>query len=222
MNETELSKHHLDKLPLLALLMLSSGISVVMLGFRIWRSGSSTHITLAWNLFLAWLPLGFALVVWLLDNRGKLFTPLRLGFLFLWLLFFPNAPYIVTDIIHLHATPTIPLWYDALLLFSFAWNGLIAGIVSLWLVQVLVRKRFGEVAGWIVVVVTLTLSSYGIYLGRFLRWNSWSVFLAPQTLFSEALAALTQFHAVAVTILFASFLIVVYATVALLVKARWS
>jgi len=99
---------------------------------------------------------------------------------FFWLLFFPNAPYILTDLQHLgYPKENIPLWFDMLLLIWFAWTGLLLGVVSMFMMQDIVRRQFGRLAGWGFVFAAGVLCSLGIYIGRFLRWNSWDMFFNP-------------------------------------------
>src|SRR3954452_18414503 len=93
----------------------------------------------------------------------------------LWLAFFPNAPYIVTDFVHLSRDPLAPLWFDGLTIGAFAATGLLLGLGSLYLVQSAVRRELG----WVVVSAALVLGSVGIYLGRFVRLNSWDFFTNP-------------------------------------------
>jgi uncharacterized membrane protein len=133
---------------------------------------------LIWNLILAWIPLVLALVVYDRSRRG---TPLlRLSpVLVLWLLFLPNAPYIVTDFVHLSRTSPAPLWLDGVELSVFAWTGVLLGFVSLYLVHAVVRQRLGSLAGWSVVLGVLALVSAGVYLGRVKRWNSWDLLTQP-------------------------------------------
>jgi uncharacterized membrane protein len=141
---------------------------------------SLTFIGLPWNLFLAWLPAASALVAYNLAKRGSWLSWLMVpGCALFWLLFLPNAPYLVTDILHLQARPPVPLWYDLLMLVAFGWTGLFLGLVSLFLMQEVIREAAGSAASWAFVLGALALSSFGIYLGRFLRWNSWDVFFNP-------------------------------------------
>ena len=157
-----------------------------MLGARIWYSGYITYSFLQWNLFLAWIPLFSALGLWALQQRQRRGTGLAGALLFLcWLAFFPNAPYIVTDFLHLTERNNVPLWYDLLLIFSFAWNGLVVGFTSLWIVQTVIAGRWGQWLSWLIVAGTLALSGFGIYLGRFLRWNSWDLLTNPRLLASD-------------------------------------
>lgn len=172
---TERSKLH-------ALLFASAALGVAMVFVRIHFSGTLSYTFLFWNLFLAVIPFGISsLLVRLYQPTGKtsafVFYPLA-G---LWLLFFPNAPYILTDLIHLRPV-MVPLWYDLLLLLSFAWTSLMFGFVSLSDMQQLVRQRFNTATGWLFVCAALLLGSFGVYLGRFLRWNSWDVLTEPRQL----------------------------------------
>ena len=84
----------------------------------------------------------------------------------------------VTDFIHLEQGPA-PLWYDALMLSAFAWTGLLLGFASLYLVQLILRRTFGAAVGWLGVFGALALGSVGVYIGRFVRLNSWDVLLHP-------------------------------------------
>ena len=100
--------------------------------------------------------------------------------------FFPNAPYILTDFLHLGSMGDIvPGWYDVLMLFWFAWTGLMLGVVSLYLMQDIVARALGGAAGWVFVVLAAGFGSFGIYLGRFLRWNSWDLLRRPGPLAGE-------------------------------------
>jgi uncharacterized membrane protein len=132
---------------------------------------------LIWNLFLAWIPFGLALLFYDGSRRGMRARGLvALGAL--WLVFFPNAPYIVTDFVHLTRDPLAPLWFDGLTIGAFAATGLLLGLGSLYLVQSAVRRELG----WLVVPAALVLGSVGIYLGRFVRLNSWDFFTNPHYL----------------------------------------
>jgi uncharacterized membrane protein len=102
-----------------------------------------------------------------------------------WLLFLPNAPYIMTDFLHLRDRPPIPLWYDVLLLLSCSGAGLLLGYASVMIVQRVITRHYGVMAGWATALSALLLSAFGIYLGRFLRWNSWEALTDPMPLFSD-------------------------------------
>jgi uncharacterized membrane protein len=164
------------------LLVLSGlgGATALSLGLEVVRERaySDDFRFLLWNLVLAWVPLLLALVVY--DGYRRRGALLALGpALVLWLLFLPNAPYIVTDFVHLSADSPAPLWYDGVELSAFAWTGMLLGFVSLYLVHAVLRHRLGTLTGWSVVLCVLALSSAGVYLGRVKRWNSWDLFTQP-------------------------------------------
>jgi uncharacterized membrane protein len=162
-------------------LVVASLFCVVLVLLRLGETGSTKFTGLIWNLVLAWIPLLLAIAVYDGWRRrrggGSLFV---LGAL--WLLFFPNAPYIVTDFVHLEHTADAPYWYDAVTVSAFAWTGVLLGFASLFLMQTVVRQWRGVVSGWIFAAVALALGSLGIYLGRFLRLNSWDAVEHPSVL----------------------------------------
>ncbi len=170
---------------LLGTLILASAFAVAMLAARVLYSGRGWHLYLVWNLILAWLPLLFAVAFHIADEPLPQLRALRFACGCGWLLFLPNAPYLVTDFVHLAAQPPVPLWFDILLLMTFAWTGVMLGFVSLRLMQARVASRWGERAGQGFVVVALALASFGIYLGRFQRFNSWSVLNRPLEVFGD-------------------------------------
>lgn len=153
---------------------------VFLLAGRILHTGSLHFAFLVWNLFLAFLPL--------LASRGL--AALRPGIvawpvLAVWLLFFPNAPYVVTDLVHLRTSPGAPQWFDLLLLLSFAFVALFAGLESLRTVHRWLATHFSQRLGWAAAVLFLFLAGYGVYLGRFQRWNSWDLLRQPAALLRD-------------------------------------
>ncbi len=192
---------------LFLVLVLMTAFDALLLLFRLYKMNSIpeeipkvgtliqyrgyTFLFLAWNLFLAWIPY---LMAMLLENKAKcgkswwLLLPIFAG----WLLFFPNAPYIVTDLLHLRHRPPLPLWYDLLLIFSFAWTGLMLGFLSLLKVHRVLDKVMGKTIGWTVVLISIALTGFGVYLGRFLRWNSWDVVTQPFALLKDIGTVLSQ------------------------------
>ena len=161
----------------LALLVALSVLVAALVAFRIVYTQSADHTGLLWNLVLAWVPLGLALLVYDRAEHGR-----RRGAALaaaMWLLFFPNAPYIVTDFVHLRGSEGRAYWFDLVLIATVATTGLLLGFVSLYLVHVVVRRAAGPAVGWAFVVVALALSSLGVYLGRVWRWNSWDALVNP-------------------------------------------
>src|SRR5687768_12749901 len=171
---------HKYKIVVFLLLNAASAVCVTLVLARIWYSDSERYVTQAWNLFLAWIPFMLAYLVHMLSWRRRLVYLVVPAFAFLWLIFFPNAPYILTDFQHLsRESPVVPLWYDVILLVWLSWTGMLLGVVSLNLMQEVVRREFGRLAGWVFVLLVAGLSSAGVYIGRFIRLNSWDVFQNP-------------------------------------------
>jgi uncharacterized membrane protein len=100
-------------------------------------------------------------------------------FFILWLLFFPNAPYLATDVLHLVSSSPSFLWYDCLLFFFFGWIGLFLGLLSLFQIHQYLKFRLNYAFSEIIIFAICFISSFGVYLGRFERWNSWDVFINP-------------------------------------------
>jgi uncharacterized membrane protein len=157
-------------------LAAASALCVAIVEVRIHRTGDPFYRFLVWNLILAWIPLGLALVAH--ERARRRIDAVVAATAVLWLLFFPNAPYLLTDFVHLGEGPA-PLWYDALMLSAFAWTGLLLGFASLYLVQMIVRRAFGSTVAWLGVLAALGLASAGVYVGRFIRFNSWDALLHP-------------------------------------------
>ena len=124
-------------------LLAASALCVATVVVREHHTGSDFYRFLVWNLVLAWVPFVLALAAYASARRGASAASVAFGVL--WLLFFPNAPYLLTDFIHLQESPTTPLWYDALMLASFAWTGLVLGYASLYLMQMIWERAVGTV-----------------------------------------------------------------------------
>lgn len=172
----------------LAALVLASLLCALLIGLRIVHSRQVGHGFLLFNLALAWLPVSAALAAYnLRRGRSRIGHVLVIGCAAVWLVFLPNAPYLVTDLIHLQPAPGVPFWYDVIMLSTFAWTGLFLGLVSLVAMQAVVRRTSGQAVSWLFVLAAILLTGYGIYVGRFLRWNSWDVVLNPWPLAATAM-----------------------------------
>jgi uncharacterized membrane protein len=145
-----------------------------LLAARIVRSHTVTYFFLIWNLFLAFVPP----VAAMLFARARS-TFARIAWFLVWLAFLPNAPYIATDFIHLRMRPPIPLWFDVALLLSCAATGILFAFTSVADVQSVIAERWGKRIAWTFALAVLVLCGFGIYLGRFLRWNSWELATEP-------------------------------------------
>jgi uncharacterized membrane protein len=160
------------------LLLLSSLYSTVLVVVRLILTDQYKFFFLIWNLCLAWIP--FLLALFLFDYYRKRGTTWMFWVLTLcWLLFLPNAFYLVTDFVHLRRTVAISFWFDLVMIASFAWNGLLLGMISLRCMHALFERWLGSRWGWLAVQGVLLLVAVGVYLGRFIRFNSWDVVSNP-------------------------------------------
>lgn len=138
------------------------------------------------NLDLAWIPFLIALVTYSLRLPRKIFYFILPFSCLIWLAFFPNAPYLMTDFLHLRLFNGSPkIWFDVVLVIWFAFTGLFLGFTSLFLMHRVVQREFGPLFGWALVIIAVPLSSVGIYIGRYLRFNSWDVLQNPTDLVSS-------------------------------------
>jgi uncharacterized membrane protein len=206
-----------------AALAFASLICVALSIARVIRTGYIGPLYLVWNLLLAWVPFVYAYAAYRLrfSRIHRVAVGVGVGACaVIWLLFLPNAPYIMTDLIHLQVEGNSIYWYDLLMLLWYAWTGFLLGLASLYLMQQVVAASFGKWVGWFFAVVALSLASYGVYLGRFLRWNSWDIVSNPLMLLRDIYLQfrhpIANFQVHAFWIILAVFLIFVYTTLVLL------
>ncbi len=156
---------------------------------RAWQTQSGQYFYFVYNLALAGIPLVISLIVYRFENR-RVFCSVGL----LWLLFFPNAPYLLTDLIHLRPRHDAPFWFDWILMISFAGAGFLIGCFSLYLIHRRLILWMGKTKAWMMVIAIWCLSAFGIYLGRFPRWNSWDIATNPLSFFTDVFTRLTNPH----------------------------
>jgi len=202
-----------NRLNILLIFLLTTALCITLVAFRVRYTSRVTFVFLVWNIVLALVPYLISTALTLYHDRIKSSWWIILPFS-VWLCFFPNAPYILTDLFHLKNRGDVPFWYDLALILFFAWNGLMLGYASLLDIQTIFASRFNAWAGWIIAITSLVLAGFGIYLGRYLRWNSWDVVSAPEDLMQDIIARLINPTAhpqtYGVTILFSAFLILGY------------
>lgn len=165
--------------PVLAL-VFATAMCGFLVALRISWTGQVRYKFLLWNLFLAWIPLVFAFLAthaWHRSQSAKNWQATLAGLG--WILFFPNSSYILTDIIHLVGPLYRHFWVDLVLILTCAFTGLMVGFVSLFLMHSLVRRTAGPFLAWVFIAGAAILSGAGVYVGRFLRFNSWDVFVKP-------------------------------------------
>lgn len=163
------------------LLNLACAVCIGLVGARVIYTDSTRHAGLIWNLFLAWIPFILAYFAHAL-SWNRLWVYFAIPFVaILWLLFFPNAPYMLTDLQDLArgAGRDAPLWYDVIIIVWCSWTGTLLGVISLYLMQDIIIRTFSRWLGWLFVFVISGLSSFGIYIGRFVRLNSWDILQNP-------------------------------------------
>src|SRR4051812_48275637 len=162
-------------LPVAALLGASAWCVLLVVARReLYGPGGFRY--LVWNLWLAWVPLLVALLLYAAYRRRHTSAEL-LALGAAWLVFLPNAPYMVTDFVHLGERHRL---VNTLILASFAFPALPPGVGSMLLVQIVVTRKAGAPVGWLVALGALFLASFGVYLGRVHRFNSWDVVTRPR------------------------------------------
>jgi uncharacterized membrane protein len=160
-------------------------ISITVVFFDLIRLdlwGKDDLLYLIWNLFLAWIPY----VISKFFIKKDMPTGRFVIFFIFWLIFFPNAPYLVTDVLHIAGRFSSFLWYDSLLFFFFGWIGLFLGMLSLLEIHQYLKTRLSYIISEIIIFAICVISSFGIYLGRFERWNSWDIFINPFHLIKDS------------------------------------
>lgn len=198
-----------ERFKTLSLITVALLFSSVLLMVRMKLNKSYAFLFLIWNVFLAIIP--YAITMYL--NTTPKLTQLKLGFWFMvWLAFLPNAPYIVTDLIHIRIGNDALLWLDVLVVLSFALSGLLLFYVSILDMQQLMLLRFKKRPVEIFSIAILFLCGFGVYLGRFLRYNSWEIISEPHYLFMDIVSMIVSpfqhFEAWLFTFGFSAFLVV--------------
>lgn len=201
-------------------LIILSFIAVIFSFARLDLFGMSNPLYLIWNLFLAWIPYVVSSYFIKKDTSKSSFIPL---FIF-WLFFFPNAPYLATDVIHIISSSSSSVWYDGLLFFFFGWIGLFLGMLSLFHIHQYLKNHFSYLISELVVFAICFISSFGVYLGRFERWNSWDIFINPVHLIKDSFyisAGLAYAeNPLLFVVIFTVFMYSIYKTIYILVNER--
>jgi uncharacterized membrane protein len=163
-------------------LLQSILFSLGLISVRIIFTQNILFLFLAWNLFLAIIP--YLITRMLTRKTSFTQTPIKFAAcLVAWLLFIPNSFYILTDLFHLSHFPPVPMWFDLVLILSFAWNGLISGILSVRQMEKIITR--GRTSSWMFVFPVMCLNAFGVYIGRFLRFNSWDILFNPFQLIAD-------------------------------------
>lgn len=166
----------------LLLVALASIISIAFLSFRIKLTHSPHYLFLAWNLFLALIPLVISKYVLIQQTTNRIKITLALS---IWLLFLPNAPYMVTDLYHIRLSHPSLIWLDVLVIGSFAISGLVIYYLSILDIHKITSRFISVKMKYLFLFLLSLITSFGIYLGRYLRFNSWELLSNPLELLNE-------------------------------------
>lgn len=204
-------------------LVVLSALCCLLFIIRAVQTEQLRGLFLLWNLFLAWMPLFFALIARRLSasiNVSKSKQALILVNLGLWLLFFPNAPYLITDLIHLSEYEGYILWFDVVRFFIAALTGLCTGLYSLQVTHQVINQFVSNALAWLAIATSIVLSGFGLYLGRFVRFNSWDLFTNPFYLFRKSFQELQNPLAIQTTLVFTLVVAVLYVSMLILIPNR--
>lgn len=201
------------------LVLISLGFTLSLLFVRAFYTGEPAYFFYPWNLFLATVPLFFSSLL----KRQATINYKSIFYFGLWLLFLPNAPYLVTDIFHFEHRSPVPIWFDLMLVVSGAWNGILLCMLSLFSVEKFIRKVCNKKYVTLIMISILVACGYGIYIGRFLRFNSWDVVTDPAGLLKASTHHIhhpvQSLNVWLFTFLFAAFLSIIYFTIKKLPQA---
>jgi uncharacterized membrane protein len=226
MTSTPNGNHRHRRALLVGMLALTTVASLALQLVRQSLTGEGRFWMIAWDLFLAWVPLAAAVALeWRHRHPETRNWIVLTALAVLWLLFFPNAPYLVTEFVHLRpygATPNAVWWCDLVVILLIAWNGVLLGFASLYLVQQVIRDHIGAVGAWFAAAACIALASLGISIGRFERLNSWDALIHP-AMIADCLRQFTNAHVfahnVGLAILLGGMLLLQYVTLAALIGA---
>lgn len=160
-------------------LLIACATCVLLFTWRATTYQSLNYWYLNWNLFLAWLPLLFSLLLVRFTKNAPWLSWPGIVLTLLWLGFLPNSFYIVTDLIHLQYESTTTILFDVVMLMAFSLTGFLLGYISIHNVHQLLLKRVKRSTAHAAIAVVFILCSFAIYLGRYLRWNTWDVLINP-------------------------------------------
>ncbi|MEM7028643.1 MAG: DUF1361 domain-containing protein [Chloroflexota bacterium] len=195
----------------------SALLIVPLYAYPLYRAGYLVHRPLLWNFFLATIPYPCALLAAYLHGR----FPKRWLYLIIpstiWLAFLPNAPYLVTDVVHFRTYFFRSLWHEVISMVALVWTGLFIAIYSIRTMQYIIKDYTNTVLSWVFVIIILLLNGLGVYLGRFLRWNSWDLITNPDRILDDATVLFNGSRGSLVSLLFviqmAIFMLICYLTI---------
>jgi len=189
--------------------------SCATMGLQIIRSrvyGQWFYRPFVLNLGLAWIPFILSLAIYVTSLWSQIFNPFDLVLLLIWFFFYPNAIYLITEVHHFRDESDVPLWFDTIAILSLVFTGILLSSYSLLIIHYLLREVVPGGWSWFVIVGYVFLANFGIFVGRYMRFNSWDVVARPVTLLRQVLETLLlRWREVsAYTLLFGVFVLAAY------------
>lgn len=180
-----------------------------------------------WNIFLAFIPYFISCYIYNVhfnnkNSNKKSSKELIMGMI--WILFYPNAPYMITDLMHLTGerfyiyinngrdlifNMDINMWNNFFTLIVGTVLGLYLGIISLRKIHYILEDKVGRVGAFLWIIVINYLSGFAIFLGRFSRYNSWDLIIHPYKILKIMREEL-NINAVIFTVLFGTLSFIIY------------
>ncbi|MFA6355193.1 MAG: DUF1361 domain-containing protein [Candidatus Paceibacterota bacterium] len=168
------------------------GLALFLNILRIILFGNTSFIYILWNVFLAAIPFFISYILLLYTNKDNIIKPFFIIGFILWLLFLPNSPYVITDFIHLGRFHAVPIMYDMFLLFASAWVALLMGLYSISHMEKILLLKFSKKVTNILIITIILFTSFGVYVGRYLRFNSWDFFISNNSLITSIWKIFTE------------------------------
>lgn len=176
------------------------GLALFLNILRIALFGNTSFVYMFWNIFLAFVPFFVSSLLLMYTNsdqpgrggKDNILKPLFIIGFIVWFVFLPNAPYVVTDFIHLGRIHGVPVMFDAFLLFAGASASLLMGFYSILHIEKILLLKFTKKITNIIILVIIFCASFGIYLGRYLRFNSWDLFVSHDSIITSIWKIFTE------------------------------
>jgi uncharacterized membrane protein len=187
--------------------------TVALILFRM-ITGTPVLGYLLWNIFLAALPFVVSAILLFSAKEKRVDKKILILGGIIWLFLIPNAPYMITDLVHITEGHSTNFFYNAIIFFSSAWVGLLFGLHSFSHIEQIVRMKYSQKKTSRILVLLIFLTSFGICLGRFFRFNSWDMIAQPLSLFKNIFSIFSYpqlyTHVYLLTIAFFIFLLCAY------------
>ncbi len=190
------------------------GLALILNILRVFLFGNASFLYILWNIVLAFVPFLISLILLLRTNKENIVKPFFIIGFIIWFIFLPNAPYVVTDFIHLGRIHAVPVMFDIFLLFASAGVSLLMGLYSISHMEKMLLLKFSKKITNITIAIVILFTSFGVYLGRYFRFNSWDFFISHNSLMESIWKIFTESNNYAnvygYTLLFFAFIYISY------------